>query len=458
MRTSSIRVEGTLGVRVIVGSPALLLRIAVSVAIALVSACAPGTLSDPNGRSERQFLQDSVAARLERIYRGFAVGEPILIAAGQLCARTVPSIGARLAAVKDFPAPERGYARSTLKVNEFVRFIQVVEGLAAHEVGLKEGDIVSMVNGVSTLTGAQAWSQLQLSGPNRIRLRGDRRERTIEVKSRAKCDYPLHLPADRRIAASADGARITLTSALMNLLEDDDELAMAIAHPIAHNVLRHAQTPEASNDIRRRLGILLDGNPWPAVGAHIGAPTDEDEETQELERRADVIGLYLVERAGFDVAAGASFLRTLAAQDPTLVAASSHPPGLPEREANLGAIAGEIRRRMAAGELPSPIRTAIASAEPSPEALRAELPAEALQLAEQRGILLGRAMDCRLSGELLEKFEATTHDLLREATYGRAQLEKAVSVFEQAIAWGKRSPDTHCHFTAVEFYKELDPP
>jgi hypothetical protein len=450
-------VEGTLGVRVIVGSPALLLRIAVSVAIAFVSACAPGTLSDSNTRSERQFQQDSVAARLERIYRGFAVGEPILIAAGRLCARTVPSIGARLAAVKDFPASERGYARSTLKVNEFVRFIQVVEGLAAHQVGLKEGDIVSMVNGVSTLTGAQAWSQLQLSGPNRIRLRGDRRERTIEVKSRAKCDYPLHLPADRRIAASADGARITLTSALMGLLEDDDELAMAIAHSIAHNVLRHAQTREASKDVRRRLAILLEGTPWPDVGVHIGAPTDEDEETQELERQADVVGLVLVERAGFDVAAGASFLRTLATQDPTLVA-SSRPPGLPEREANLSAIADEIRRRMAAGELPGPIRTAIASAEPSPEALRAELPAEALHLAEQRGILLGRAMDCRLSSEMLEKYESTSHDLLSEATYGRAQLEKAVSVFEQAIALGTKSPDTHCHFTAVEFYKGLDPP
>ncbi|QNE05652.1 M48 family metalloprotease [Croceicoccus marinus] len=84
-------------------------------------------------------------------------------------------------------------------------------------------------------------------------------------------------------SARADGARVLVTRALVDAVAEDDLLAAAIAHELAHNLLRHPQKRTE------------EGKGWNRI--------------RHDEREADRLSVWLLANAGFDTADAVRFQR-----------------------------------------------------------------------------------------------------------------------------------------------------
>lgn len=117
------------------------------------------------------------------------------------------------------------------------------------------------------------------------------------------CASRVALLASPKINAWADGERVVVTTGIVEQARADDELAIVIAHEMAHNILHHAH-PGASA--------------MPSGSASIRANEEE----------ADRFAVRLANAAGYDLAQAAPFLaRLLGVVGIGKHAAATHPSG-----------------------------------------------------------------------------------------------------------------------------------
>ncbi len=107
---------------------------------------------------------------------------------------------------------------------------------------------------------------------------------------------PLIILDSTIINAWTDGTTITLTTGILKIFENDDELAMVLAHEMAHAI---------NKDPQRTDGAVL--------------PND-------VEAHADKLGAYIMMRAGFDECKG----KEVFAVFKRLFGDTSHPQGHPD--------------------------------------------------------------------------------------------------------------------------------
>jgi Zn-dependent protease with chaperone function len=106
------------------------------------------------------------------------------------------------------------------------------------------------------------------------------------------CGGTAVFASDDVLDAWSDGKRVAVTLGIVELARTDDELAFVIAHEMAHNILGHARQLRGRSDFLARLGI--------GSGAF-----------QKSEREADGLAIALMEDAGYEPAAAATFLARL---------------------------------------------------------------------------------------------------------------------------------------------------
>jgi hypothetical protein len=130
--------------------------------------------------------------------------------------------------------------------------------------------------------------------------RGGQRHQ-FRLRPRLACDYLVQLIPSSALNAGADGRQVSITSGLAAYLASDDDLAVAVAHELAHNILGHAALLERRGLARRWLGGLATS---PGV-------------LHRTERQADRLGLFLAARAGYDVTVAPAFWRRMARDHPS---------------------------------------------------------------------------------------------------------------------------------------------
>ena len=213
---------------------------------------------------------EDVAARLQ-------------IANAPLCQVTVRDAGYTVHTLSDYPAQLQQVAKGLLSVDEKLSVRTVRAGSSAQLAGVQPGDRLIGVNGQrfpSGVTQMQFYSRASeaaFDAPT-ARLTIARHEGTaspellsFKLTPDTICGYPAHVVFDEHVNGHTDGRAVWITSELMRTVEDDVNLALIVAHEMAHAMAGHVEL----------------------------SPTDEARKILEL--TADSMGLVMLARAGFDI-------------------------------------------------------------------------------------------------------------------------------------------------------------
>lgn len=132
--------------------------------------------------------------------------------------------------------------------------------------------------------------------------------RAADIAGQLACPATATLLPGDAVNAWADGARIVVGEGLLRRCGSNADLALIIAHEMAHNLLHHRQQLAA-------LGVSAD--PSAAVSAATVA------QVRETEEEADRLAVQLASEAGYDLSGAEGFLRGLLMSGRT--GAATHP-------------------------------------------------------------------------------------------------------------------------------------
>jgi predicted Zn-dependent protease len=199
------------------------------------------------------------------------------------------------------------------------------------------------------MTEAQAWQKRQEQRILDIAVRLINAAETVEplkFQFAATSLYPwTRMDADA-VSAWTDGQSVWITRGMMRFLKSDDELALVLAHEMAHAYqghiahLRAKQVFEAA--LRAAMEIFAPGTGTAAV-VLIDVVSKKFDRDQE--READLYSVVWAHKAGFDVGVVADLWRRMAIELPESVESgflSSHPSSA-ERLLSLQRFAGMLK-------------------------------------------------------------------------------------------------------------------
>lgn len=133
---------------------------------------------------------------------------------------------------------------------------------------------------------------------------------TVRVVPVAGCASDFRLEDRKQVAGVADGRLVLINAGLARFADDDDELAAAVAHELAHNILRHRARLDTAG-VDRGLGKQF------GRSARLFRQTEVE---------ADRLSVWLMQGAGYDIDAAARFWRAYGKQGgPVLFQAGTHP-------------------------------------------------------------------------------------------------------------------------------------
>lgn len=304
-------------------------RAAAAAGLLLLGACAGGgNGADPAELQheiafQRQLALEEQVTMQRRID---AVSFGVMSAGADFCGdRQRAAHGFTVANRHSFGAAMTEAAGTLFGLDDSVRILSVIPGTPAAQAGLVEGDVITRVNGQPVLPGRESVAVVRsaMTAADRQGLRlnlGGANPRQVSLQPVIACDFPVEVMNSDKVNAYADGQRIRVTKGMLWFAHDDAELAMVMAHELAHNVMGHAGT----------FGSMF-----------------QDSKSREAD--ADYVGLYIMARGGFEIEKAAGFWRRMAAAFPQLIESSSSHPLMPARFVALRQTTAEIRDLQARG-------------------------------------------------------------------------------------------------------------
>lgn len=283
-----------------------------------------------------------LSALAEADARLVAVGRRLAKGGAGLCGGFVANPGWTIGDAEQFPAALRPTVRSAMKLGQYPTIVAVELGSAAQKAGVRRGDEIVAVGAapVAAVPAASAVRTRQEGieraiatalavGPADVRVRRDGQSIDLHVEREAGCASDFLIGRGKSLrAASSNGYRVVVSNAIMDFAASDDELAVVMAHEMAHNILGHNREGPAQR----------------VAGADRSGAKGKDRE-----READRWALYLMARAGFDPGVAAGFWRRWGPKTSYGVFSDGSHPGWRERAERAEAETGLIRQLRAAG-------------------------------------------------------------------------------------------------------------
>jgi len=207
----------------------------------------------------------------------------------------------------------------------------VLEGSPSEAAGIRARDVIKSINGIlSTDAGAltQLYEKARPDDPINYEIERDGKVVSLTVKPEHACRFPITLNPQQVINAFADGKQIIIARGMVSFTRDDNELALVIAHEMAHNIMKHLDARKQNMG----LGLLADiavvlltrGQVSNTNFANVAGRAY----SQEFEAEADYVGLYIMATAGMPIVDAPKFWRRMAAAHPSNIKtnhSASHP-------------------------------------------------------------------------------------------------------------------------------------
>ena len=329
-------------------------------AVLALAACAPTTQRpgvDPaaaraEARLQAELSIESVITHNERLAR---IGWPMLRDSAPLCRRRQAPLAGFLPLHKRmFSGVFRDVAESQFGLEDLPTVVFSIEGFPATRAGLREGDVITAINGRALRPGARSMRQLfeemERIGFGRTILQlGGSRPRSISFTPDVACDFSIRVVDNPTINAFADGQRVAIMEGMMRFAGNDQELGLVISHEIAHNLMDHIQK-QFGNAL---LATFIDGLISGAIGIDTRGAASEAALrafSREFEAEADYVGLYLMARSGQEIRGAQNFWRRMATVSPGSITHATTHPATPERFVGLGATIREIEDKKRRGQ------------------------------------------------------------------------------------------------------------
>ncbi|WP_292171544.1 M48 family metalloprotease [Brevundimonas sp.] len=335
-------------------------RLCVPVAAGLIAAglagCShPAATPADTGRVAENNAEARLTALVAKDQRVAAVAWRLTVDNADLCPATRLKAGWTLHAASQYGTELRPVAERTYGLQgDLPGILSAPAASPAQQAGLRPGDVIVAVDGQPLSTGIaarardQTYDGLQANidrlnsaatlGPMALTVRRDGIERSVTVTPERTCAYDTQVEVRDDLRALSDGRTIFVSARLVDIAQDDDQLAFLLAHELAHAVLEHATVPDVQ-------GGRGEANAQLSLRRGLSSSSEGD---------ADTLGLYLLARAGFDPGRAVQFLSAYEATAP----GSRYPQvnlrgvyrSIPDRRRALEPVIADIARRQAARE------------------------------------------------------------------------------------------------------------
>ncbi len=245
----------------------------------------PTTSLEITARPETTKFEDVLAEYQALNQRLARVAAPLRLANAALCPLTRRDPGFSVHRLEDYPRPVRPMAETLLGVKPGGIYVRAVRpDTSAAKARIEPGDQIVAVNGnpISSDSLMKTYNRAVLrngfdSVLSKVSIRTENgQEFLARIRPDTACDIPSRVVFSNDVNGHTDGREVLITSALMRSVPDDTNLALVIAHEMAHVIAGHVERAPA----------------------------------QALELEADRMALVLMARAGYDVDAAVRYWET----------------------------------------------------------------------------------------------------------------------------------------------------
>ena len=268
-------------------------------------------------------LEIRLATDLRDHDRVMAVSYPLLKSSVPLCGDDlVTSLGFTPFNLHTLSEDVRPAAARLYDMDDSLQVMTVPPGSPADTAGLKRGDKLFAIGGQAAPSGDKAYEKWQRLVSSLLKDRDsiiltiirDGEQSDTLIHAEETCDYSIAETYGDTVNAYADGKNIVLSAGMLRFTENDNELALVIAHEIAHNALNHMDAKKANYgtgsilDIAAALAGVNTGGAFGSIAAR--------SHSKGFEAEADYVGLYIMALANISIDDAPDFWRRMAATHP----------------------------------------------------------------------------------------------------------------------------------------------
>ncbi|MBY0408408.1 MAG: M48 family metalloprotease, partial [Rickettsiales bacterium] len=162
------------------------------------------------------------------------------------------------------------------------------------------------------------------------------------------CTYHFRIEDKPELNAYADGESVVIFAGMLQFMENDEELATVLAHEFAHNLMSHPASTQKNAAAGMLLGLAADtvaksqGMDTGGRLAQFGANTGVLRYSVPFEQEADYVGLYIMDRAGFNIKLAPMLWRRMSLENPQGIYNRTTHPTNAERYVALSKTINEI--------------------------------------------------------------------------------------------------------------------
>jgi len=312
-------------------------------------------------KKQRQLVIENQVEMSRRLVR---ITYPLVLENADLCGENTRHIvGASYWNTNAFKEEWRETVQSLYGLTDLLQVSNVIEGSPADIAGLHQGDVLVSVNDRTPSSGENAAEQfsetlneLTQSGDDitfKVNRRG--KEITIPVAPVKVCDFTVNIKEDDTINAYADGKQMIFTTGMMDFARTDQELALVVAHELAHNSEEHIKAQTTNAMIGGLFGLIIDvaaaygGVNTQGTFTDIGMRAGAGAYSVDFERNADYVGLYYMSRAGYEIDGAANFWRRMSLRNEKSISMTTTHPSNAERFVGIEKSIEEIQSKQLAG-------------------------------------------------------------------------------------------------------------